>query len=53
MSDIVEGTKIRCLYYNGHLCVMTPDDSNPNPILTIDCTKSSDNLIRAVYNIQD
>lgn len=52
-GDIVEGTRIRCVYYKGSLCIMTPDESNPNPIVAVGCSKSIANLIEAVYNIQD
>lgn len=52
-KEIVTGTKIRCVYYKGNICIMTPDEDNPNPIVTLGCTKSIDCLIRAVYNIND
>lgn len=51
-TDIVKGTPLRVLYYKGTLCIMTPDDNNPNPILTVGCSSAA-NLIEAVYNIQD
>ena len=53
-ENIIEGvgTNIRCLYYKGNLCIMTPDENNPHPIITLGC-KSIDILIKAVYNIDE
>lgn len=52
-ENLVQGTRIRCVYYKGSLCIMTPDKSNPNPIVAMGCSKNIANLIEVVYNIQD
>ena len=52
-SKIVKATPLRCLYYKGQICIMTPDESNPNPLMTVGCPSSLNNIIRTVYNIND
>ena len=52
-SKTVKAAPLRCLYYKGVICIMTPDESNPNPLMTVGCPSSLSNIIRTVYNIKD